>query len=852
MTAEAVVSLVVGKLCDLMIEEAQLLLGVSDQFEWIQRQLKGLQSFLKDAHAKQKRNARVRNWVQEIRDVAYDAEDIIDSFILGQADRRGLTGHVKRYIFFVGELRARHKVGEQIQQIKLRITDLSSNKQTFEINVIEEGRQLEASSSIRTLHDRRWHLAHFEEPDIVGMQEDMKTLKDRLIDGNPKRRVVSIVGMGGSGKTTLAKQVSSEVKNKFQCHAFIYVSQHYTRREIWTRLIKSVMMLKPETGEIEKLSDEELGEKLRGYLTGRRYLVVIDDVWSKDAWDTLKDMLPDSLNQSRVMLTTRNKDVAAHADPSSTPHEIRLLNDEEGWELFMKKTFLGKDTDAPIVCPEELEAVGRQIFVKCSNLPLAIVVLGGLLSRRDAILSAWSKVLENVTRRLAESSNQLMEILALSYYDLPYYLKPCFLYLGLFPEDHEISSRRLIRLWIAEGFISQEGGGIKEDLAEGYLDDLIGRSMIQVTTKRTNGTVRTCRIHDLLRELSISEAKDNKFFAIQADNDTNTCLTSVRRLALYHSTEMHEIINHPTATLRSMLCFSDPAIHFSKLLNRGGKLLRLLDMVGEMMARRKVPKNIGEFVHLRYLSLRGYAIKSLPSSIGKLSNLLTLELTYTGILPNEIYNLGRLRHLHTYYYDIQGRSGLHKLRNLQTLCLSAGSWIEGCLQKLTNLRKLGISGDLTRHHKALSDSIEKLYSLRSLKLIDGNSIPQYMSFTHHSHLDKMFFEGRINILPEFPPSLAMLTLSKSELGQDAIATLENLPRLKILRLLAGSYCSEIMICSPGGFRRLEFLVLDCSNLREWIAEEVSMPSLKSVELLNNDHLRTFPESVRHLLRSDST
>ncbi|XXG84883.1 hypothetical protein AAC387_Pa11g0094 [Persea americana] len=153
------------------------------------------------------------------------------------------------------------------------------------------------------------------------------------------------------------------------------------------------------------------------------------------------------------MLTTRNKDVAAHADPSSTPHEIRLLNDEEGWELFMKKTFLGKDTDAPIVCPEELEAVGRQIFVKCSNLPLAIVVLGGLLSRRDAILSAWSKVLENVTRRLAESSNQLMEILALSYYDLPYYLKPCFLYLGLFPEDHEISSRRLIRLWIAEGRI---------------------------------------------------------------------------------------------------------------------------------------------------------------------------------------------------------------------------------------------------------------------------------------------------------------------------------------------------------------------------------------------------------------
>ncbi|XXG84874.1 hypothetical protein AAC387_Pa11g0087 [Persea americana] len=153
------------------------------------------------------------------------------------------------------------------------------------------------------------------------------------------------------------------------------------------------------------------------------------------------------------MLTTRNKVVAAHADPSSPPHETSLLNDDEGWELFLRKAFPG--ANAPIVCPEDLEETGRKIFAKCHGLPLAIVLLGGLLSRKDKKLHPWSRVLDNLTKRLAGSSDQLMEILALSYYDLSCDLKPCFLYFGLFQPslEDEISSKKLIRLWIAEGLI---------------------------------------------------------------------------------------------------------------------------------------------------------------------------------------------------------------------------------------------------------------------------------------------------------------------------------------------------------------------------------------------------------------
>ncbi|RWR91631.1 putative disease resistance protein [Cinnamomum micranthum f. kanehirae] len=852
MSWEAIVSLVVGKLGDLLFEEAESLLEVREEIEWIKIERKYLLSFLKDADAKYMENTRGRNWVREITDIAYDAEDIIDNYLASQSVRLGFIGHVKKVFSSPDELPALHDVVQQIRKMRTRITDLSSNRHSLDIDVINEGGggQEASSSSSRALRDYRWNVALFEKPDMVGMRDDMMTLKERLIDGNPKRCVVSIVGMGGSGKTTLAKKVCRDVVDgHFHCHAFIYVSQHYKRREIWTSLIKSVMRL--ETEEIEKLNDQELGEKLRCHLSGKRYLVVIDDIWCKDAWDTLKDILPDSSNGSRVILTTRNRDVAAHADPSSPPLEIRLLKDDEAWELFMKKTLTWKN--APIACPEELEETGRQILAKCHGLPLAIVLLGGLLSRRNPMLCEWSRVLENVTKRLANSPDKLMEILALSYYDLPYNLRPCFLYFGLFrpfPND-EISSKRLIRLWVAEGFINQEGTTVmNEDLAEEYLQELIDRSMIQVAARRSNGSVRTCRIHDLLRDLSIYEAKESNFFAIHADNDTNEGLSSVRRLALYCHTEENEAINCPTATLRSMLCFSNSAIDLSKLLNRGVKFLRVLEIGGEMMSRRKLPKNIGDLVNLRYLNLRGYAIKSLPSSIGKLSYLLTLELTFKGTLPNEICNLRQLRHLYAYYYDIGGHPLLHNLRNLQTLCLSAGSWIEDCLGKMINLRKLGIRGNLKPHHQALSISIDELSSLRSLKLVCGNSIPQDMSFTHrsHPHLYKIFLEGLMENLIELPRNLAKLTLSESKLEQDAIATLEKLPHLKILRLLAGSYCSENMICSSGRFLRLEFLEFDCSNLKEWIAEEGSMPSLNKVELHNEDNLRTLPEKVRDLSR----
>ncbi|XXG72074.1 hypothetical protein AAC387_Pa07g1246 [Persea americana] len=187
------------------------------------------------------------------------------------------------------------------------------------------------------------------------MQDDVKILKKQLINKKSSLCVVSIVGMGGSGKTTLAKKVYRDVSKNFECHAFIYLSQQYRIKDVLIRILQCTMSLSREE-EMDKLNEQDLGKKLRDHLSGKRYLVVIDDIWTKEAWETLNLVLPDGLNGSRVMLTTRNKEVALYADPSTPPHEMNLLNDRElgivpeedlpGWKYLPFRVGRNRATDS--------------------------------------------------------------------------------------------------------------------------------------------------------------------------------------------------------------------------------------------------------------------------------------------------------------------------------------------------------------------------------------------------------------------------------------------------------------------------------------------------------------------------
>ncbi|XP_058114496.1 putative disease resistance protein At1g50180 isoform X2 [Magnolia sinica] len=868
---ESIVKLLLQKLADPILQEAILLYGVGDEVEWLEAEFKRMQCFLEDADAKQEGDKRVKCWVGDVRDVAYDAEDVIDTFLFKVANLRR-TG-IKRYGCIFNELKPRHEVGSKIELIKAKIRAISESRSTYGIENIGQG----AGTSSSGLSLQEWRLTSplSQETDFVGFEKELEMLVARLTEGELRRCVVSVVGMGGLGKTTLTKKLYNTdiVKNHFDTHAWISVSQEYSARDLLQVFVRRWMVVSNNTAE--KLNIAELRDKISEYLNDKRYLVVLDDIWRREAWNALKDAFPDVNNGSRVVLTTRNKDVALHADPDprSRPHELRFLTNEESWDLFRKKTFLERDGD----CPQDLEKLGREIVEKCHGLPLAIAVIGGLLSGKEP--REWDNVRKSISWQFVEGEVQISSILSLSYKDLPYYLKPCFLYLGNFPEDYEFQAKELIGLWAAEGFLKERGELTLEEVGEDYLMQLVKRSMVQLTRRNSSRGIKSCRIHDLLRDLSISEAKESKFHEVRGNNGNAPSASRARRLALHLNDRSKFIsLSSSTPNLRSVLIYAQGYTWLEeeqmKFLFQGFKLLRVLYLAD--LEIRELPKQIGELIHLRYLRCTNTWLETLPSSIGNLINLQTLLLdSSNGIkVPDTIGKMHQLRHLRLLvdkpqtvmtsgwiqglpFGVIQGHPRLDLMSNLQTLSgVYAGKWMEGCLGKLTNLRNLKILFETEADAELFSEAIVNLNCLHHLwarmsvpiRFFEDRALVLSLpNLSHLLKLSKLHLGGKLETLPEFPTNLTKLSLEWSRLKEDPMATLEKLKSLRILRLLGDSYDGVEMACSAQGFPQLESLRLQAlCKLKEWRVEEGAMPSLLHLWIGDCKQLKKLPEGLQHV------
>ncbi|XP_061989328.1 probable disease resistance protein RXW24L [Rosa rugosa] len=366
----------------------------------------------------------------------------------------------------------------------------------------------------------------------------------------------------------------------------------------------------------------------------------------------------------------------------------------------------------------------------CWGLPLAVIVLAGLLAKKNTIKD-WVTIRENVGVYISRGFGRQEEehayaswVLALSYDDLPYHLKPCFLYLGHFPEDHEIRMKSLTRLWIAEGFISltkqrQSSGETMEDVAYNWLNELVERCVIQVGERSsTSENIKTCRMYDLLRDLCLRKAEEENFLQVVKGSHKNEAMHPVssssssmvtygspmgkiRRLAVYldeNDDKLVPSLGERGGHLRSLVYFDPNDFRwFPKRkelipsMFKDFKLLRALKIEGmdDGEVKIELPREIGNMVYLRFLRLRDSNIKSFPPFLGNLICLQTLDFRITDddmiIIPNVICKMNKLRHLYLpWSYTARDKLQLSTLGHLQTLNSVSSRYCD-----LNDLAKLG-------------------------------------------------------------------------------------------------------------------------------------------------------------------
>ncbi|XP_042478856.1 disease resistance protein RPM1-like [Macadamia integrifolia] len=604
--AQAVVQVLSERILLLLVTEGNLVMGARREFKSIGDELESMKSFLRDADRRSATEREVETWIEQVRDAAYNVEDIIDEFLYrmdSQFSRGNLTGYVNQVVKFPKNSWVKHKMASRLEEIKADIKAINDRHQRYNFRHEEE-------------QEERFQWLGKSPPsaenDVVGMDGYEETLLYWLQSEERRDLMISVWGMGGSGKTTIVAKVynNKAVKKYFQCSAWITLSQEFVVENLFKSMIKEFYRAGKDLvpTDIDKMDYNGLVRTIQEYLQQKRYVIVLDDVWSLNfyRWRQIKDAIPSTSNGSAIMLTTRMKEVAclSFGIPNSIHHILHIepLPENKAWELFCRRAFTNVPNQR---CPPLLEPTAQNLVKSCKGLPLTIVVLGYLMLSKEKTELEWKKVCQNPNWELSNNPRLEREknILLLSFHDLPYHLKHCFKYCCVFPEDYLIKRKRLIRLWIAEGFVEKIKDKTLEEVADTYLEELVCRSMLQVVKKNHFGRAKSVRLHDLMRELGLSISKGEKF-CVSYNRGEGEEVANARRLAMHKCDEdIPQCFDR--SKLRSFFVFATETTMSSQSYELPKKFmfLRVLDLQGVPITI--LPDEIGELFSLRCLRYQG-------------------------------------------------------------------------------------------------------------------------------------------------------------------------------------------------------------------------------------------------------
>nr|AVR54589.1 PM21 [Dasypyrum villosum] len=843
----------IGKLAALIGDEYKKLTGVRRQASFLKDELSAMKALLEKLELMDELDPLAKNWRDHVREMSYDMENCIDDFMrdLGGADAK--TGFIKKTAKRLKRLRKRHRIADRMEELKDLALQANERRMRYKIDDC-------ANSTNRVVPiDTRMLAIYKQATGLVGIDGPKKELVSWLTDTQEKLKVVAIVGFGGLGKTTLAKQVYDTIGGQFSCKIFFSVSQRPDMSSL-LRGLQSEFKMREELTHAHEM--QHIIGRLREYLTHKRYLIVVDDLWDQSTWNIMSCIFPEVGNGSRVIVTTRVEDVAIWAcrDDHECVYRMEPLKEQDSRIMFCNRVF-----GSGYACPLPLKKVSDEILKKCGGLPLAIITIASLLASRQARSDEWESIRNCLGAKLAINSTleEMRSILNLSYMHLPLHLRPCLLYFGMYPEDKMIMRRDMVLQWVAEGFVNNSHGSDLEDVAESYFNELINRSLIQ-PGESIDGKIESYKVHDMMLDLILSKCAENNFISVAYNCEDVARMHGseykVRRLSLTSSANdaTSENIHPSMRQIRSLSCFGEPKYTPPLLLF---KYLRVLVFISPYSFAEIVDLTaIGQLFQLRYLKVSASCRIIFPTEFRKLVHLETLEVPgISGSIPSDIVCLPRLSRLILPCLTClpQGIANIKSLRALHCTQKISLEDING-LGELTSLRELRLSTKVVAGEiDALVSLIGKLHDLKYLAVHAESSKhhcdPIYSLSNPPLHIEELnLFGCTLERVPTWIGDLhflRILTLCVDNLSNDEVYVVGKLPCLVHLDLWVSTEGGAV-ICT-GLFQVLKGLRLFSHDVEDMQFQIGLMPSLRQLTLeVNNGWGGVVPRGMEHLLALD--